>query len=215
MLVGGVYMYYDSYYEDNYLAHYGVKGMKWGVRRMSDEVRSSRQSVRDARANLKSARVNREAARIDKKNAYRTYSKTYDQSSKLKNVVNSTRRKAYDKKVVETAEASNRADKAFKQSKKDVRVAKRELREAKGNLREQKEIDRYKKHGLEYNDDTIAQVYTFGYKGAKRIQERVNNKKMSQFKAESIEMGRQIAKTALVSMGAAAGALALAKAGNR
>ena len=75
--------------------------------------------------------------------------------------------------------------------------------------RKQKEIDRYKKHGLEYNDDTIAQVYSFGHKGAKRIQDRVNNKKMSQTKAESIERGQQLAKTGLMSIGSVAISAAL------
>lgn len=193
-------MYYNVY-DDNYLAHYGVKGMKWGVRRMSDEVRSSRQGVRDARANLKAARVNRESARIDKRNAYRMYSKTFDQSLKLKNQINPTKSKAYNKKIVETAEASGRADKAYKQTKRDVKSAKRDLREAKRDLREQKTIDKYKKHGLEYNNDTAANVYLHGWKGAKRIEDRIANKKMSRMKAETIETGRSMAKTALLTVG--------------
>ena len=86
------------------------------------------------------------------------------------------------------------ANKTYKQSKK-------EYREAKRDYREQKEIDRFNKHGLDYNPDTASTVYNYGFKAAKRIETRMANKGMSRFKSETIESGRILAKSAALAIG--------------
>lgn len=88
-----------------------------------------------------------------------------------------------------------------KSTKASYKKAKKTYREAKSDFKEQKEIDTFKKHGLDYNIDTIFNVHTYGYKGAKRIEDRIANKKMSRLKAETIEGGRQAAAIALGTMG--------------
>jgi hypothetical protein len=183
--------------QHNELYHFGVKGMKWGVRKKNYYEESDRK-----KKIMKEAKVDMNSARIDKKNKQVTYSRTFDAATRVRNQFGA-RGKAYDKALVETAEASRNADKAYKQSKKAYKQAKKDYRE-------QKNIDTYKKHGLDYgNLDHVANVYSFGLRGAKRIENRIANKGMSRLKSEMIEVGRSAATSTLTAIGtiAVAGAV--------
>jgi hypothetical protein len=53
----------------------------------------------------------------------------------------------------------------------------------------------------DYNRDTAANVRNYGYKAAKRIEDRVGSKQMSRLKAKTIEAGKASAKAAVVTIG--------------
>lgn len=173
------------------LYHHGVKGMKWGVRRYQNKDGSltaagqKRQVMRDA----KQTKYN---ARIDKYHANATYNRAAQDIQKV--TFNSARRKAYDHAFDKAAADYKSASGAYKQAKKDYRSAKKDFKE-------QKNIDKFKKHGLDYNKNTIANAYAHGYKGAKRIEDRIANEKMSRLKSETIETGRTAAKAAAITIG--------------
>jgi hypothetical protein len=173
------------------LYHHGVKGMKWGVRRYQNkdgsltEAGQKRQVMRDA----KQAKYN---AKIDKYHANATYNRAIQDVQKV--TLNKTRRIAYDHALGKAAADYKSASKAYKDSKKDYRQAKKDFKE-------QKNIDKFKKHGLDYNKNTIANAYAHGYKGAKRIEDRIANEKMSRLKSEMIETGRSSARAAALTIG--------------
>ena len=174
------------------LYHYGVKGMKWGVRKKpnAEITAKKRQALRDARDSMN-------ASRIDKRAKNAAYSKTFRDATRIRNQINKSRSNAYAKAATDSAEAANAADKAYKQSKKEYRKAKRDYRE-------QKEINRFNKHGLDYNLETASTVYNYGFKAAKRIENRMANKGMSRFTSETIESGRILAKSAALTIGTVA-----------
>lgn len=102
-----------------------------------------------------------------------------------------------NKRIKNSAKAAREADKQYKQSKKNYK-------KAKSDFKEQKKIDKFKKHGLNYNLDTATNVHYYGYKAAKRIEDRIKNKKMSRLKSEAIEAGRSSAKVAALTLGTVA-----------
>ena len=164
--------------QQNELMHYGVLGMKWGKRKKNYYAESDRKKKA-----MKDAKYNMNKARADMGTKQAAYNRAYVEATRVSNMFG-TRGKAYNKSLVETAKASNAARKDYKQSKKDYKQAKKDYRE-------QKNVDRFKKHGLDYNNlDHYANVYQFGFKGAKRIENRIANKGMSRLKSEMIEVGR-------------------------
>lgn len=91
--------------------------------------------------------------------------------------------------------------------KKRIADARKEYRQAKRDFKEQKMVDKYKKHGLDYNADTVANVQGLGWKAAKRIENRIKNTNMSRFKAETIEIGRTAAIASVATVGTLSSAI--------
>lgn len=101
---------------ENYLMHYGVKGMKWGVRR------ASKLETSDIRRRFDSAKA-------EKKEASRTYSKSFDKAYNKSIAAYSPIKKHRDANNARWEQASKDADKyieaknAYKQVKKERKQA--------------------------------------------------------------------------------------------
>ena len=190
---------YNYYKPSDELYHYGVLGMKWGVRRYRNKDGSLTSAGKKRQAMLDS-KLNKETAKLNKRNASKNWDRAYRDMTKI--TFNSAKRKARDQVFEKAHSDYQSANKAHKQANKDYRKAKRDFKE-------QKTIDKFKKHGLNYNLDTAVNVHNYGWKAAKRIEDRVKNKQMSRFKAETIETGKASAKAAALTIGTI-GALAIA-----
>lgn len=173
------------------LYHHGVKGMRWGVRRYQNKDGSltpagqKRQAMLDAKQDVYSKA-------LDKRNASARYDRAISDIQKV--TLSKSKRKAYSDEFDKAAEGYKSASKALKESKKSYRQSRKDFKE-------QKNVDRFKKHGLDYNLDTAVNVRNYGWKAAKRIEDRVGSKQMSRLKAETIEAGKASAKAAVVTMG--------------
>lgn len=96
---------------DDYLAHYGVKGMKWGVRKKSLPVSSTRAKYDEAKADYK-----------DAKKAYsKSYAKAYNGSiggySPIKKHRDNSRQRWEE--AYRDAGRANEAKKAYKQARRE------------------------------------------------------------------------------------------------
>ena len=190
---------YNYYKPSDELYHYGVLGMKWGVRRYRNKDGSLTSAGKKRQAMLNS-KLNKETTKLNKQNASKTLDKAYRDMTKI--TFNSAKRKARD-------QAFDKADADYQSARKAHKQAKKVYRQAKKDFKEQKTIDKFKKHGLDYNLDTAVNVHNYGWKAAKRIEDRVRSKQMSRFKAETIENGKTSVKAAALTIGTV-GVLAIA-----
>ena len=209
----------------NYISHHGTKGMKWGVRRYQNKDGSLTPAGKkryaseldDKKAAYKSAKDARLTARVNKKIAGDRYADSYNRAYNYsaRNPISQVTKKsgrAMSNKLWEDAanDAENlkNAKAASKQANKDYKQAKRDYKEAKTNAK-------YEKYGLDpKNSDHIVNVYNHGYKGAQRIQKRMDSTGMSNLKSSTIELGRQSATTALITVGTIGTAALVAKYSN-
>lgn len=184
----------NLYYEtSDTLVHHGVKGMKWGVRRYQN-ADGTLTNAGKKRQTMLEARDAKNYAYADKKVKQAAYTQAFNRGTSIRNQYGSKGR-ATNKLIADTAEASNKADKTYKQAKKDYRSAKKDFKE-------QKKRDKYEKYGLDYDNlDHVVNVYNHGYKGAQRIQKRMDKTGMSDLKSSMIEAGRQTATVAMATVG--------------
>ena len=125
------------YREKNYLAHYGVKGMRWGHRKQyKDSVRSARQRMYDRQDKAENWHENKV---MSINNKYKQYGnnlagKNARMDRKTKKAYNNEVNKAWDK-------YSNEHDKATKQFKSDKKQAKAVYKQSEAN---RKQSDEYK-----------------------------------------------------------------------
>lgn len=101
---------YEMYEDNNYLAHYGVKGMKWGVRRAKDPV------LGEKKAAYKQA----------KKDYNKSYSEAYKYSSRHPVGQWASKKKSAEadrrwEDAIDKAGKLNTAKSEYKQAKKDAR----------------------------------------------------------------------------------------------
>ena len=182
------------------LRHYGIKGMKWGVRKKPEKVSKEKAAYKSAKDARTVAGVNKRVAKKQYDDAYnRAYN--YSRAHPVSQFVREKNRLESDRlwdEVTNRGNESNAASRAYKEVNKKYKQAKRDYRDAKLSAK-------YEKYGLDYqNSDHVANVYTYGYKGAQRIKNRMETKGMSDLKSSTIEAGRQAATGALVTIGALA-----------
>lgn len=109
------YGYYESPYYEDYLMHYGVKGMKWGVRKKTYGTSDLRNRY--------------DAAKAEKKAANKAYSKSFDKAYNKSIAAYSPIKKHREANAARWEQASKDADKstaarqAFKQVKNERKQA--------------------------------------------------------------------------------------------
>lgn len=134
---------YD-YYNEDYLMHYGVKGMKWGVRRATPQLATS------------STRKRVDSTKADYKSAKKAYNKSFNKAYNYSQVHpfaaygKGKKRAEVDRRwddAIDKADAMNKAKSDYKQAKKE---RKQEIRDT------YRDIDRKTSLGerFVYNDAT-------------------------------------------------------------
>lgn len=118
-------MYYES---DNYLAHYGIKGMKWGRRRFRnyDDTLTNAGKTRYAKENYKQAKKQWDK---DYDSMYKAARKTKTfavtkRGKAKKNMLASDYNKKYDK-AMDSLDAMQKAKTEYKQAKKADKMVKK------------------------------------------------------------------------------------------
>lgn len=111
---------YDYNYSEDYLMHYGVKGMKWGVRRATSQLATS-----DTRKRFDSAKA-------DYKQAKKDYNKAWDSAQKYTNrhpigqFVSKKKKAESDRRwndAIDKAEVANKAQAKYKKAKAERKTA--------------------------------------------------------------------------------------------
>ena len=82
-------------HREQYLMHYGVKGMRWGVRRKRDEQTSSKNNIKKPKTNAKAKKVDAEGRKQD-----------FDEAEFQKRIQQLRMQVEYDR-LVSTLEANN------------------------------------------------------------------------------------------------------------
>lgn len=88
---------------DDYLAHYGVKGMKWGVRR------SKQEALRRVRANAKSGKITKEQAKARRSEIKSNAKKTIARETKRINSMSQRQKAAEKRQYTEEFRKANKA----------------------------------------------------------------------------------------------------------
>ncbi len=197
---------------NNTLTHHGIKGQKWGIRRFqkkdgsltpagkkryASELDDKKKAYDTAKSTRTTALSNKILARGHYDDAFNRAQK-YTKSHQISRHVVKGQKRTNDllwKDAKDKLTEYQNAKLDSKKANKDLKIAKRDYKNAKTNAK-------YEKYDLDpTNSAHIIDVYAHGYRGAQRIRNRMKNKNMSYFKSSMIETGRQVATSALLTIG--------------
>ena len=115
---------------NNYLAHYGVLGMKWGRRKTAPSLSTmqrAQKSAENAEAKTREAKQRLISQKKISKQANREWSKSYDKlaAHPIDNLFNTKKGQEYSKNLDAKTEALRREHAAYKKAKAEYKSAKK------------------------------------------------------------------------------------------